>query len=148
MGWDGFDEAAVLDTFEADEAVGELLDLGGFAVDDEDFEAGVVVEMGVAGGDDEVVEGVLEVGELLADAVGVMVIDEGDGADDGGVGGGGLVADEAVADEIAEGLRAVGVAAFLDGAVELVEEIGVDGDADAGELAHGCSRVTRNGCQR
>ena len=130
------DEAAVLDAFEADEAFGEALDVGGGAVDDQHFEAGVVIEVGVAGGDDQVVVLVLEAGELVGDAVGVVVVDEGDSADDGGVGGGGAFGDEAVANEIAEGFRAVGVAALLDEAIELVQKVGVDGYANPAEPAH------------
>jgi len=130
------DEAAVLDAFEADEAVGEALDAGRGAVDDQDLEAGVVIEVGVAGRDDQVVVLMLEAGELISDAVGIVVVDEGDGANDGGVGGGGAFGDEAVANEIAEGFRAVGVAAAGDGAVELCEEGGIESDADAAELTH------------
>ena len=105
-------------------------------MDDEDLETGIVIEVGVTGGDDQVVVLVLEAGELVGDAVGAVVVDEGDGADDGGVGGGGTLGDEAVANEVAEGLRAVGVAAAGDGAVELLEEGGIECDADAAELTH------------
>ena len=59
-------QAAVLHAFEADEQVGEVLDAGGLAVDDEHFKAGVVIEMRVAGGDNQVVVLVLQLGEFLA----------------------------------------------------------------------------------
>ena len=42
-------QAAVLHTLEADEQVGEVLDAGGLAVHDQDFKAGIVVEMRMAG---------------------------------------------------------------------------------------------------
>jgi len=63
MGRDGHDQAAVLHAFKAYESVSELGDSGGLAVHDEDFQAGVVVEVGVAGGDDELVAGVLQLGK-------------------------------------------------------------------------------------
>ena len=44
---------------------------------DEDFETGVVVEVSVAGGDDELVAGVLQLSEFVADSPGVVVVDKG-----------------------------------------------------------------------
>ena len=87
----------MLHAFEADEKVGEVLNARGLAVDDQDFKAGVVIEMRVARRDNQVVVLVLRFGELLGDAGGVMVVDERDGADDGRAGRGSLLADEAVA---------------------------------------------------
>lgn len=62
MGGHGFYQAAVLHAFEPDEAVGELLDIGGLAVNDQDLKTRFVIEMGVAGGNDEVMEVVLKIG--------------------------------------------------------------------------------------
>ena len=56
---------------------------GRFAMDDQHFEARVVIQMGVAGGDDEFVAGMLDFGEFFRDAVGVMIVDQGDRAHDG-----------------------------------------------------------------
>lgn len=140
---DGHDEAAVLHASEADHAAGKFFYLARLAVDDEDFEAGVVVEVSVAGGDDQGVVGVLEFGQLLRDAVGVMVVDEGDGADDGGVLAGGLFGDKAITNEIAEGLGAIGVAEGGDEGVKADEEIGIECNADAAEDAHGHPREMR-----
>ena len=111
-------QAAVLHAFEADENVGEMLDAVRLAVDDEHFKAGIEVEVGVARGDNQVMVLVLRFSELLGDAVGGMVVDKRDGADDGGVGCGGLLADQAVADQIAKGFGTVRVAALLNGAIE------------------------------
>ena len=52
MGRDGHDQAAVLHAFKAYEPISELGDGSGLAVHDEDFEAGIVVQVGVTGGDD------------------------------------------------------------------------------------------------
>ena len=89
-----------------------------FAVDDQHFKAGIEIEMCVARGNDQVVVRVLRFSQLLGDAVGVMVEDEGDGADDGGIGRGGLLAHQPVADQVAKGFGAVGVSALLNGVVE------------------------------
>ena len=95
-----------------------------------------MVEVRMAGRDDQFVILVLEFGQLLGDAVGVMVVDEGDGADDRRVGCGGALGNQAIANQIAESLGAVGVAAARDGAVKTLEEIRIESDADAAEVAH------------
>lgn len=68
--------------------------------------------------------------------MGAVVVDEGDGAYDRGIGRGGALGDETIADEIAEGFGAIGVAAAGDGAIELCEESGIEGDSDAAEFTH------------
>lgn len=130
-GGDGHYQAAVLDAFEADEKVGEVLDAGGLAVNDQDFKTGVVIEMRMTRRHDEVVVLVLHLGELLGDSGGVVVVNERDGADDGRAGRGGLLADQPGADQVAKGFGAVGVSALLNGMVEPLEEIGVEGNADS-----------------
>ena len=100
--WNGHYEAAVLNAFEANEPIGELFNLGRLSVDDEHLKAGVVIEMRMAGGDDQFMVLVLHLGELFSDAVLLMVEDEGDGADYDGVRRRGLLVDEAVANEIAK----------------------------------------------
>jgi len=127
----GHDQTPVLHTLEADEAVGELGHLGRFSVNDQHFKTGVVVKMRMAGGDDEFVTGVLHFSQLFRDAAGVMVVDEGDGAHHGRVRRGGLLTDQAVADEVAKGLGAVGIAAMADGTIEPLEKVGIEGNADS-----------------
>ena len=56
----------------------------------------------------------LERCEALTNSAGVVVIDKGDSPDNDGLRIGGLLVNEAVADEVAEGLGAVAVAAALD----------------------------------
>jgi hypothetical protein len=60
--WHSHYQSAVLHAFEADENVGEVLDAGGIAVDDQHFKAGVVVEMRVTRGNYQVVVLVLHLG--------------------------------------------------------------------------------------
>ncbi|SPE19865.1 hypothetical protein SBA5_250095 [Candidatus Sulfotelmatomonas gaucii] len=83
MGGHGHDQAAMLHAFEADEDVGEVLHAARLAVNDQHFKTGIVVEVRVARGNDEVVMRMLRFSEPLGDAVRVVVEDEGNGADDG-----------------------------------------------------------------
>ena len=128
---DGHHQAAVLDAFETDENVGEMLHSGGLAVDDQYFKAGIMVEMRVARGDDQIVVLVLHLGQLFRDSRGVMVEDERHGADHRCVGRRGLLPDQPVADQVAKGFGAVRVSALLNGVVEPLEEIGIEGNADS-----------------
>ena len=127
----GHHQAAVLYAFEADENVGEVLDPGGISVDDQHFKAGIVIEMRVTRRDHQVVVLVLHLGQLLSDSRGVVVKDEGHGADDGRVRRGGLLADQPVADQIPECFRSVRVSTVLNRAVELFEKIGIESNADS-----------------
>jgi hypothetical protein len=56
----GHHESPMLDTFQANQTAGEFLDLSRFAMDNEDFEAGIMVEMRVTRRDHKLVIGVLE----------------------------------------------------------------------------------------
>jgi len=127
----GHHQAPMLHALETDDNIGEKLNARGLAVDDQHFKAGVLVEMRMSGGDHQVMVLVLRLRELLCDAMGVMVVDEGDGADHGCVGRGGPLAHQPVADQVPECFRSVRVAALLYGAVEPLEEIGIEGNADS-----------------
>ena len=109
----------------------KMLDACGLAVDDQHFKAGVVIEMRMRGRNHQAVVLVLRFSELLGDAVGGVVVDERDGADDDRVGGGGLLADQPVADQVAKGFGTVRVSALLNGAIETFEEIGIESNADS-----------------
>jgi hypothetical protein len=95
-------QAAVLDAFEADDEVGKLLDAAGLAVNDQHFEAGIVVEMRVARRDNQVVVLVLRFSQLLSDPKGVVVVNKSDGADDGSIGRGSLLTHQPVANQVAK----------------------------------------------
>ena len=124
-------QAAVLHPFETDEKVGEVFDARGLAVDDQHFKTGIVIEMRMRGGNNQVVVFVLRFSELLGNPMGMMVVDERDGADDGRVGRGGALADQPVANQVAKGFGTVRVSALLNGTVEPIEEIGIEGNADS-----------------
>ena len=73
---------AMFDAFGGDEFVGDFFDHGRLAADDEDLQAVMVVEVGVEGGDNDLVVVVLDVGEGGLDVLLVVVVKEGDGAGD------------------------------------------------------------------
>ena len=127
----------VFDAFDGAEGVGEVADGAGGASEDDDFEAVVVVEVDVEGGDDEVAVFVLDVVDLVAELAGVVVVDHGEGGGDvlGGVAP--FLGDEGFADEVAQGLGAVGVAFAFVALVEGGEEFGGHGDGVAFEVGHG-----------
>src|SRR5580658_5086172 len=139
MGGNGHHQAAVLHAFEADEPIGKLFYRGRLAVDNQRLETGVVVQVRVAGGDDQVMTGVLKLGQLFRNSTSVMVVNQGDSADDGRIGCGGLLGHQPVADQIPECFRAVGVASMADGPVEPLEEVRVQRNADSAQESHGCS---------
>ena len=76
----------MLDAFQADDQVCKLLHAARFTVDDQHFEAGIMVQMRVARRDNQVVMFVLGFGQLLGDPESMVVVDESDGADDGRIG--------------------------------------------------------------
>ena len=135
----GHDEAAVLHALEADKVVGKLRNARRLAVDDEHFEAGFVVKVGVAGGHDKVVILVLDFSQFFGDAMRVVIVYQRDGAHHRGIGGGRLLSDQAVSDEIAKSLGAVGISAAGDGAVKPLEKVGIERNTDSAENAHACS---------
>lgn len=135
----GHDEPTVLNTFQANQAASECLDPSRFAMDDEDLQAGIMIEVRMAGRDHQFVVCVLKCGQLLANAVGVMVVDERDGANYRRIGIRRPFGDEPIADEIAEGLRAVRITESGDEIIEAIEEIRIERNADSAENAHGHS---------
>lgn len=129
-------ETTVLHAFEAYEPSSEHFDLRGLAADDKNFKAGVMIEMSMAGGDNEIVLSVLQLNQFFGDAVSVVIVDQRDGADDGAIGRCSSLGDEAVTDKVAKCLGAIGVTASRDGAVKALEKIGVERNANSGKDAH------------
>ena len=91
--------------------------------------------MDVGGGEDHSAGGVLGFRELLGEVWDVVVVDEGEGADHGFVGVD-VLCEQGVADEIADGLGAVLIAAAGDEAIKLLEEIFFERNASPAELRH------------
>ena len=83
--------------------------------------------------------GVLDFGQLFGDTVSVVIVNQGDGADHNRVGCGGSLDDQSIADQVAKCFGSVGIAAPGDRAIKPFEKIGIEGNADSAEFAHGCS---------
>lgn len=127
----GDDQPPVLHPLQADQASGEFFDLCGFATDHKDFEARVMVEMRMTRGDDQFVVGVLDFGQLFGHPMRVMVEDEGDCADYDRVGIRRPIGDQAIPDEIAEGLGSAGIAQPRDENIKPFEKIRIECNSDS-----------------
>jgi len=134
----GFYKSSMLDTLEADKAVRELLHLNRPAVDDQDFEARVVVKMRMTRGHDQIVVLVLQLGQFFANAVRMMIVDKSDGSDHRCIRSSRLLCYEPVPDHVSKGLGTVCVTAAFNGAVEPLEQVRIDGNTDAAESTHTC----------
>lgn len=130
------DESPMLHTFQADQTSSELLHLSSFAMDNEDFQAGIVIEMCVTGRNDQFVMGVLKFGELLGNSVSVVVIDERDGADHRRTRTCRLLGNQPIANQIAEGLGPIRIPEAGDEMVEALEEVRIECHSDSAENAH------------
>jgi len=104
------DEPPMLHAFSADKTVCKLLHILRGPTKYDHFEAILVVEVGMQGRNNYFMVFVLEIGELLRQKAGVMVVNQGDRAHDERVCGDHYRADEPVANQIAKGFRAVLVA--------------------------------------
>ena len=74
----GEDESSGFDPFCSDQAIGEFSDEPRGASEEDDFEATPGVEVNVSGGDHRGEVVVLQFGESLGDAAGVVVVDQRD----------------------------------------------------------------------
>src|SRR6516164_9227974 len=103
--------------------------------------------MDVQAGYDQVVMMMLLVDEPGGQFAGVMVIDQGDDGNLFATCLAGLVADQAVADQIANRFASRGVALAVDVPVKRLQQGILQGNADACQIRHGWSRRSRNGLQ-
>src|ERR1022692_4808461 len=77
----GNGEAAVLDSLGADQDIRHFPDFHRLTPHHQHFQAMVVVQVDMQGGEDGVMVVVLDIGQLLVEQAHVMVIDQGDGSD-------------------------------------------------------------------
>jgi hypothetical protein len=133
------DEPPVLHALQTDQPAGELFDLSGLAMNNEDFQAGIMVEMRMTGRNHQFVVCMLEFGQFLGNAVGVMVVDERDGADYRRIGACCPLCDQAIANQVPESLGPVGIAQPGDEIVEALEEIRIECYSDSAKDTHGHS---------
>ena len=97
----------MLHALRTDEPVCQFLDIPRLAAKYYYFQAILVVEMRMQGGNDDCVILVLKIGKLLRQQASVMIVDEGDRADDQRIGRDYCRAHEPVTNQIAKCLRAV-----------------------------------------
>src|SRR5437764_1129462 len=95
-----------------------------------------MIQMDVQGGEDRMVEVMLYAGQFLIQHADVVIVNQSNGTDDMAVGRFPDLLHELVANQIAESLGAVRVAALADQAVELVQQFRIDGYANPAEAAH------------
>ena len=78
--WGTHHKPPVLHAFGADQTVGKPLDISRFPAKYHDLQAILMVKMGVQGRNNQVVALMLQVDQLLWKKPGVMIVDQGDGA--------------------------------------------------------------------
>ena len=76
----------MLHPFRADKPIRQLLDISRLPAEYHYFEAILMIEMGVQRRNDDVVAFVLEIRKLFRQQTSVMIVNQGDGAHDEGVG--------------------------------------------------------------
>lgn len=115
-------------------------------MDNEDFQARIMVEMRMAGRYDQFVILVLKFGQLLGNAVGVMVVDERNGAYYRRIGARRSLGNQAIANQVAKSLGSVGIAEPGDEIIEALEKIRIESDSDSRKDAH--ARSCEENCLR
>ena len=127
----------MLHAFDADQGIRDFLDLRAFAFHDQHFEAVVVIEVDVHPCQDMALEIMLDMSELPREIAHVMVVHERNGCDGLLVGlSGPFLADELIADEIAERFRSRGILTTPDNLIEVVKQVMIQRYAETDELLH------------
>ena len=116
----------MLDTLCADQQIGKLLNQLRFAFHNDNFETGVMIEVGVHRGDDLPMVLMLDLGQFLRQQAAMVVINQCDRADDLGIWCVNRGRHQAIADKVAQRLRAVSIPLALDKPVESLQELRVN----------------------
>jgi poly(3-hydroxybutyrate) depolymerase len=122
----GDDQLAVLYTAEADDVVSQFPNGAAAAFHDDDFQTSVMVKMHGSGGQNAASGVMRGLNQFFGQIGAVVVIDDGQGADDDAVGIG-LPGDQVIADEVAHRLRTIFVMLSGDGLVKAREKFVIDG---------------------
>jgi hypothetical protein len=133
------DKAPMLHALQTNQAACELFDLSRSPVHDEDLQTRVVVEMRMTGRNYQFVIGMLKFRQLLCHSVGMVVVDEGDGANHRRIEICRLLGDQAIPNQITERFGPVGVAQSRNEIIEAFEKIGIECNSDSAENTHGYS---------
>ena len=95
-----------------------------------------MIQMSMHGGNHEVVVFVLRFRQLLPDSMGMMVVDQGDGAHHDRSGIAGPLPHQPVADQIPKSLGTIRVSALLNGTIEPLQQVRVQRNPDSAQNAH------------
>ena len=126
----------MLDALSADQRIRNFSHRAGLAAHHQYFKAIVVIEMHMQRGEDRAVVIVLQVGQLLVEEANVVIVYEGDSADNTRFGRFPGLFHQLIPDKIAKGLRPVRIATVIDEPIEFLEKLGIDGYANAAQFAH------------
>ena len=121
----------MFNSFGRDEFVSNPFHQGSLTTDDEDFEAVVVVQMNMEGGDNDLVVIVLDVCQGGLDVLFVVIVNKGDGAGDLLCANILPMLNEASADKISHSQGTIVVTLFLRHLVELLRKRTRDRDGKA-----------------
>jgi len=120
----------VLHALDREQPFGKRLHAGGRAAHRQHLHAGVVLEVDVHGGDDELAMVVLDAGEQRLEVALVVVVDQGHRASDLPRARLGQVFHQPLPHQRSDGVRAVAVALGVRERVEPADEIGLHRDAE------------------
>lgn len=132
----GGDELAVEHALGADHAIGQPADLADLTFEGDHLETVALVDVDMHRGDHVVAVVVLEAGEAVGQRPGAVVVDDGDCGHRRDILGE-LHLDEVISKEVPDGLGAIGDASILEQAIEPLQEMLVDRDADSDYVPHG-----------
>ena len=96
-----------------------------------------MIEVNVKRGYDLMMMLMLQASQLFGKLPDVVIVDDGKRADDVFVGSGHMHLIQLGTNQVAEGFRTAGITTPFNQPVELFEQVGFDGNADAGQFAHG-----------
>src|SRR5262249_20804800 len=139
-GGDG--QASVLHALGADESIRDTFHYAGLAPDDEHLQTVVMIQVNVQRGKDMVEVRMLQIGQFLVEQADMVVVNQGDGADHVTIRTFPRFLHEFVANQIAEGFRAVVISAGSDQPVELLQKLRIYRYANAAQHTSPYYRAT------
>jgi|SRR5947207_12287894 hypothetical protein len=126
----------MLDALRADQEIRQLTHGFGFTFDHDYFQAGVVIQMSVGCGDDQILIIMLKIYQSIRQEAGMMIVNQSDGPHYGSTRRFYGSHYKPVPNQIAESLGTICVALLCYELVEAPQEIGVDRDTNAAENSH------------
>jgi len=126
----------VLYALGADQLIRDRLDCARFALDNDDFQAIIVIQMNMQGGENLLVMIVLQVRQFLIQHPDMMIVNHGDRTHYLAIRRFPRFLDQFITDHVAKGFGAIGITSGGNQFIELGEEVGIDCDADAAEFTH------------